>query len=237
MKIRYSFLVLVLWLISAINVFAQSNKRVSGSVIDSTKTAVEGANVKIIAGNDTLQTTTNEKGYFSFAKIKSTSFALSISSMGYNSFSANYNFGDSKSLELNAIELKFAGNMLKEVEIKSKPNPIRIMQDTVEYNAAAYQVLEGDNVADLIKQFPGLEVDDEYNVKTMGKDMVKLRVDGKDFFTSNVKDFISKLPAAIVAKIQVIDDFGDEANFTGIKIGEPTKMLNIVTKPGMNKGK
>lgn len=228
---------LVLWLISAINVFAQSNKRVSGSVIDSTKTAVEGANVKIIAGNDTLQTTTNEKGYFSFAKIKSTSFALSISSMGYNSFSANYNFGDSKSLELNAIVLKMAGNMLKEVEIKSKPNPIRIMQDTVEYNAAAYQVLEGDNVADLIKQFPGLEVDGEYNVKTMGKDMVKLRVDGKDFFTSNVKDFISKLPAAIVAKIQVIDDFGDEANFTGLKIGEPTKMLNIVTKPGMNKGK
>ena len=216
---------------------AQSNRRISGSVTDTTKTAVEGANIKIIAGNDTLQTTTNEKGYFSFSKIKASSFALTITSMGYNSFSANYSFGDSKTLELNAIELRLAGNMLKEVEIKSKPNPIRIMQDTVEYNAAAYQVLEGDNVADLIKQFPGLEVDDEYNVKTMGKEMVKLRVDGKDFFTSNVKDFISKLPAAIVAKIQVIDDFGDEANFTGIKIGEPAKMLNIVTKPGMNKGK
>src|SRR5690606_10894061 len=66
--------------------------------------------------------------------------------------------------------------------------------------------------------------------------LTKLRMNGEDFFTSNVEDFISKLPAGIVDKIQVIDDFGDEANFTGIKSGEPKKMLNIVTKPGMNKG-
>jgi len=125
---------------------------------------------------------------------------------------------------------------LKEVVIKGKPTPVRIMQDTIEYNAAAYQVLEGDNVADLLKQLPGLEVDDEYNVTTMGKGMTKLRINGKDFFTSNVKDFIARLPAEIVAKIQVIDDYGDQANFTGIKTAEPIKLLNIVTKPGMNRG-
>lgn len=125
---------------------------------------------------------------------------------------------------------------LKEVVIKGKPNPIRVMQDTIEYNAAAYQVLEGDNVADLLKQLPGLEVDDGYNVTTMGKGMTKLRVNGKDFFTSNVKDFIARLPAEIVAKIQVIDDYGDQANFTGIRMAEPIKLLNIVTKPGMNNG-
>ncbi|RZL42505.1 MAG: hypothetical protein EOP00_23425, partial [Pedobacter sp.] len=237
MKPNRSILIFILVLFCTVNVFAQTNKRVSGLLTDTAKIAIEGATIQVIAGNDTLKTTTNEKGYFSFSKIKSTSFTLSISSMGYYGFTANYSFGDSKSLELKTIELKLAGNMLNEVEIKAKPNPIRIMQDTVEYNATAYRVVEGDNVADLIKQFPGIEVDEDYNVKTMGKEMIKLRVDGKDFFTNNVKDFIATLPAAIVAKIQVIDDFGDEANFTGIKIGEPTKMLNIVTKPGMNKGK
>ncbi|RZJ81875.1 MAG: hypothetical protein EOO47_02685 [Flavobacterium sp.] len=237
MKQRISLFISFLLLFCTVNALAQSNKRVSGLLTDTTKTAIAGATVQLIAGRDTLKTTTNEKGYFDFSKIKSASFMLSISSMGYYGFTGNYRFGDSKSLELKPIELKLAGNMLNEVEIKAKPNPIRIMQDTVEYNAAAYRVVEGDNVADLIKQFPGIEVDDDYNVKTMGKEMTKLRVDGKDFFTNNVKDFISKLPAAIVAKIQVIDDFGDEANFTGIKIGEPAKMLNIVTKPGMNKGK
>lgn len=224
-------------LLGTSTLFAQSNKRVSGLVVDTSKTAINDANVMLIAGKDTLRTTTDSEGYFSFSKIKSEEFSLKITTVGYQEFTQQYSFGQKKHLEIASIELKLAKNMLKEIEVKAKPNPIRIMQDTIEYNVAAYQVLEGDNVADLLKQFPGLEIDKEYNVKTMGKEIVKLRVNGKDFFTSNVKDFISKLPAAIVAKIQVIDDFGDEANFTGIKIGEPTKMLNIVTKPGMDNGK
>ncbi|KQB99179.1 hypothetical protein AQF98_16495 [Pedobacter sp. Hv1] len=217
--------------------FAQNNKRINGYVVDTSKTAINDANVMLILGKDTLRTTTDSEGYFSFSKIKAEEFSLKITTVGYQEFIKSYSFGQKKQLEISTIELKLAKNMLKEIVVKAKLNPIRIMQDTIEYNAAAYQVLDGDNVADLLKQFPGLEVDKDYNVKTMGKEMVKLRVNGKDFFTNDVKDFISKLPAAIVAKIQVIDDFGDEANFTGIKIGEPKKMLNIVTKPGMDNGR
>lgn len=217
--------------------FAQNNKRVIGSVTDTSKTALSDVNIMLIAGKDTLRTVSAEDGYFSFSKIKSETFLLKVTAIGYQDFSRSYSFGKEKQLEIKELVLKLSSNTLKEVVVKAKPNPIRIMQDTIEYNAAAYQVLEGDNVADLLKQFPGLNVDEEYNVTTMGKEMVKLRVNGKDFFTNNVKDFISKLPAAIVAKIQVIDDYGDEANFTGIKTGEPIKMLNIVTKTGMDKGK
>ncbi|WP_169306805.1 TonB-dependent receptor [Pedobacter polaris] len=237
MKKRYSFSLLFLLILCTSTLFAQNNRRVSGLVTDSSKVVISDANVLLIAGKDTLRTTTDVDGYFNFSKIKTDQFSLKISITGYKEFSHSYSFGKERQLDIKGIELSFSGNMLKEVVIKSKPNPIRIMQDTVEYNAAAYQVLEGDNVSDLLKQFPGLEVDDEYNVKTMGKEMVKLRINGKDFFTNNVKDFIGRLPVGIVSKIQIIDDFGDEANFTGLKIGEPTKMLNIVTKPGMNRGK
>lgn len=217
--------------------FAQSNRRVSGFVVDTSKTAIIDAQIVLIAGSDTLRATSNTEGYFNFSKIKAETFSLKISLMGYQSYSSSHTFGKEKQLEIKPIVLRQEINMLQAVEIKAKPNPMRIMRDTIEYNAAAFQVLEGDNVADLIKQFPGMEVDEDYNVKAMGKDMVKLRVNGKDFFTNNIQEFIGKLPAAIVSKIQVIDDFGDEANFTGIKIGEPKKMLNIVTKPGMNKGR
>ncbi|WP_177217100.1 outer membrane beta-barrel protein [Pedobacter insulae] len=229
--------IFILLLFAAQSGFGQTSRRISGLVTDSTENGLSHANVILIAGKDTLQTTTNEEGYFNFSKIKAESFLLQINCLGYQSYSNTYDFAKGKLLEIKRIELKQTPNMLKTVEIKGKPNPIRIMQDTIEYNAAAYQVFEGDNVADLIKQFPGMEVDDQYNVKTMGQEMTKLRINGKDFFTNNIKDFIGKLPAGIVSKIQIIDDFGDEANFTGIKVGEPKKMLNIVTKPGMNKGK
>lgn|GEM_PF-323384 len=217
--------------------YAQSTRRVSGSVTDSTKTSVGDVTVLLIAATDTLRAVTNTEGVFSFPKIKAETFSIQITALGYHTFRQTYSFGKAKSLDINDIVLKPTAYMLKPVEIKAKPNPVRFMQDTVEYNAAAFRVEEGDNVADLLKQFPGLEVDDQNNVTTMGKNVVKLRVNGQDFFTSDVKEFIAKLPAGIVSKIQVIDDYGDEANFTGIKTGEPSKMLNIVTKPGMNKGK
>lgn len=220
-----------------LQVLAQANRKVSGSVIDSTNTIIPNSKVRIILAKDTMTTQSDEYGAFSFSKINEEKFTLEISNIGYLPYKATYSFAEKeKHKRLNNLILKPSSQMLNEVVITAKPNPVRFMQDTTEYNAAAFRVNEGDNVADLIKQFPGMEVDDQYGVKTMGKEMVKLRVNGKDFFTSDIKDFIGKLPAGIVSKIQVIDDFGDEANFTGIKIGEPRKMLNIVTKPGMDNG-
>lgn len=64
----------------------------------------------------------------------------------------------------------------------------------------------------------------------------KLRVNGVDFFTGNVKEFISQLPARIFDKLQIVDDYGDGANFSGIRNGASKKLLNLVTKPGMDHG-
>ena len=232
MKKKLSLLLSIFLFLCSSAGYAQNNNRVNGYVVDSAKNAIKDANVILISDKDTLHSTTDEEGYFSFKKVKGDAFSLKISTTGYQDFTANYSVNQ----KIKQIQLKRDVHMLKEVVIKGKPNPIRIMQDTIEYNAAAYQVLEGDNVSDLLKQLPGLEVDDDYNVTTMGKGMYKLRVNGKDFFTNNVKDFIARLPAGIVSKVQVIDDYGDQANFTGIKMAEPIKLLNIVTKPGMNKG-
>ncbi|WP_285008449.1 outer membrane beta-barrel protein [Pedobacter faecalis] len=231
------FIVTLLIFFGSLSLHAQQSRKVSGSITDTAKTAISGATVLLISEKDTLKSITDSEGYFSFSKITVNKFSLEISSVAYQKVSFEHSFTEKeRHKRLEPIELKPSNQMLKEVVIKGKPNPVRFMQDTVEFNAEAFQVLEGDNVADLIKQFPGMEVDDQYNVKSMGKQMVKLRVNGEDFFTGDVNEFIRRLPAGIVSKIQVIDDFGDEANFTGIKVGEPRKLLNIVTKPGMDNG-
>lgn len=227
----------LLFSLCSINGFSQTNRKVTGKVADTSGVAVIDASVMLIDQKDTLRTKTDADGQFSFSKVKNENFSLRISIIGYYDFKNDYSFGKKKNLHIADISLKMASNTLKEVVIKAKPNPIRVMQDTVEYNAAAYQVLDGDNVADLIKQFSGIEVDDDYNVKSMGQNVFKLRVNGKDFFTNDVKEFIATLPAEIVSKIQIIDDYGDQANFTGLKIGDPQKLINIVTKPGMDRGK
>jgi hypothetical protein len=235
--LKKNAILLLLLVLCTSTLFAQSNRKISGTVTDTSKTSLSAVNIRLIAGKDTISTSTDEEGNFMFSKVNAETFSIQVSTIGYQKFSASYSFEkNEKHRRLPTIALKLSAEMLKEVVIKGKPNPVRFMQDTVEYNADAFQVRDGDNVADLLKQFPGIEVDENYGVKSMGQELVKLRVNGKDFFTNNVSEFINKLPAGIVAKIQVIDDFGDQANFTGIKVGEPTKMLNIVTKPGMNKG-
>lgn len=209
-----------------------------GQVIDTTNVGVPGANVRLLAGKDTLITTTDSVGRFSFYHLKVSAISLLIRSIGYTAYSKSYILKEGESEQkIPAVILRAESQQLNEVVIKAKVVPIRLMKDTVEFNAAAYTVRENDQLEDLLKQLPGVEVDKDGNVTTAGKEMTKLRVNGKDFFTNNVKDFLAQLPAGIIDKLQVIDDYGDKANFTGVKKGEPQKMLNLVLKPNRNRGK
>ena len=231
------FLLFFLLIILSFNAQAQVQSKVSGSIIDSLKKPVEGVAVQLITDKDTLRSTTNSRGDFSFPKMNNNKFYLLVRALGYKPFASVYEIESSKKGSVLApITLKTEAINLADVEVKVKVDPIKIKKDTIEYNAGAYTVRENDKVEDLLKQLQGIEVDEKGAVTAMGKKMTKLRVNGEDFFTSNVEDYIRQLPADIIAKLQVIDDYGDEANFTGIKVGTPQKMLNLVTKPGMDKG-
>jgi len=231
------FLIFFLFLTFSLNAFAQSPIKISGQIIDSLKNPIEGAAIRLIMAKDTLRTNSDAQGNFAFSKVSPSKFYLSITALGYKSFASVYEAQQSKkSLILEPILLKTETIHLEDVEVKVKVDPIKIKKDTIEYNAGAYTIRENDKVEDLLKQLQGIEVDDKGSVTAMGKKMTKLRVNGEDFFTNNVEDYIRQLPADVIAKLQVIDDYGDQANFTGIKTGTPIKMLNLVTKPGKDKG-
>jgi hypothetical protein len=221
---------------------AQTTVRLRGVVQDTVKTGIPGANVRLINGKDTLNSSTDSVGKFSFTlkrpvSTSALSVAVLVRGVGYLPASSNFTLSATGTEQaIAALILKDASNQLAEVVIKAKIIPMRVMKDTVEFNAAAYTVRDGDNVDELLKQLPGIEIDKDGNVSSAGKEMTKLRVNGKDFFTSNVKEFISQLPAGIVDKLQVIDDYGDKANFTGVKSGEPQKILNLVLKDKRNRG-
>lgn len=52
-------------------------------------------------------------------------------------------------------------------------------------------------------------------------------VDGQEFFGGDVLMAIQNLPAGIVDKLQVVDDYGDKARLTGVRSGDAAKVLNI----------
>lgn len=114
--------------------------------------------------------------------------------------------------------------------------PVVLKEDTVEYDARAYAVRDGEAVEEMVKKLPGIDVDDDGNITANGEPITSIRLDGKEYFGDDVATAIQNLPADIVRSLQVIDDYGEQANVTGVKNGEPEKVLNINVKPDKKKG-
>ena len=195
-----------------------------------------GLPLRMISKKDTLKTATNEDGIFVFKNVKMATFVITIKSIGYATSVRRYLNNDAiKRIVLDPVILKNETNMLNEVKINGTPT-ITYKTDTVEYRASDYKVRENATVDELLKKMEGMEVGSDGTLTHQGQQVTKARLNGKDFAGGNVAQAIQTLPADIVEKIQIVDDYGDQAGRTGIKDGDPTKVLNITTRADRSVG-
>ncbi|WP_295673674.1 outer membrane beta-barrel protein [uncultured Mucilaginibacter sp.] len=233
MKLFYLFI--AAFLIGA-NTYAQTGRDVHGTVTDSAKVTLPGSIVRLITATDSISTATDARGAFVFKGVKAAQFSLVVQSIGFNPVIKRIALDNStEPVFLRPIILKPSSQMLKEVTI-SDVLPVKIKEDTVEFNAAAYKVRDGAPIEDVIKKVPGADVDANGNVTFQGKSVTKVRVNGKDFFGGDLKTATQNLPADAVQNVQFVNDYGDQANLTGIKTGEPETILNINIKASRNHG-
>jgi hypothetical protein len=216
-----------------------SKAQVKGIVIDSaSKKPID----KVVAGLvvkdkplDTTYTFTNEKGEFSFDIVPASNFSVIITNSGYAPVAKFIPVKQAeKIINIGSVILATRAKLMDEVVVTAAP--IVIKEDTIEYRADAFKTKEGAVVEDLLKKLPGMQVDKDGNIKAQGKEVTRIKVNGKDFFGGDVKTATKELPANIVDKIQVIDDYGDQATVSGIKDGDPDKIINIELKKDKNKG-
>ncbi len=224
-------------LLSAGSIFAQTGRDVSGVVVDTTKTAIMGATVKLIQTDkkDTLSIRTNLDGLFTIRNVTAAQFTIQITSLGYTPYAKSFQFSGTGNQVLDKITLQQGSTMLQEIIITGAP-PVTIKQDSIEYRVSDLKLKDGAVVEDAIKRLDGAEVDKDGNVTASGKSVTKIKIDGKEVFGGDMKTITKNIPASAIDKIQLIDDYGDQANFTGVKDGTPETIINITTKPGQNKG-
>jgi len=108
--------------------------------------------------------------------------------------------------------------------------------DTIEYDASTFQVPEGSTVQDLLRRLPGIELSQDGSIKSDGKDVTKVTVDGKQFFGSDPDVATKNLPAESVSKVQVFDTQTEEEEATGIDSKSDDKTMNLELKEGYKKG-
>lgn len=248
-KLAKISLITLIFILSIAQLFAQNAPRpastpaqpipfrqVSGVVKDSLDQAVPGASVTLTSSADTIKTLTNEDGIFIFRNVKSWVFKIQVTSIGLVSkvVSGKYNDATPR-LTLDPIILKNDEKVLNEVVVNGTPS-IVYKTDTVEYRASDYVVRKGATIDELLQKMEGVQVGNDGSVTVNGTPVAKARLNGKDIYGGDVATTIQNLPAEIVEKIQMVDDYGNSAARTGVKDGDPTKILNITTRQDKSVG-
>lgn len=214
---------------------AQTSKTVNGVLRDSTGLSVIAASVKLISSQDTLQASSDVDGNFFFKNVKGDNFKLLITSLGFQPLSKSFSFDGKNQLNIPTLTMRFESQLLDVVNVTGG-TLVTMKEDTVEYNAKDYKVRPNAMTEELIKKLDGVEVDKDGNVQAQGESVSRVRINGKDFFGGDVKTATKNLPADIIEKIQIVDDYGDQANLTGNKTGDPEKVLNITIDEKNNNG-
>ncbi|MEO8769188.1 MAG: TonB-dependent receptor [Ferruginibacter sp.] len=184
---------------------------------------------------DSLKTSSGDNGEFSFSNARAKNTGLIVTYIGYNTFTNSYDFTNESGVQtIDNIIMAPGNSTLENVTLQS--SKIQIKEDTVSYTVDSTMYRKNDNVEQMLKNLPGVQVDKNGTVTAQGKEVTKVKVNGKEFFGGDVKTATRELNADMVDKIQIIDDYGDQAAFTGVKDGDPTKTMNIQLKKDKNKG-
>ncbi len=216
--------------------YAQGRYEVRGVLQDTMGTGIGGATVKLTSSSDTIIVRTSDEGEFILAGITSLNFLLTVSNLGYQTLEKDYTLDGSKYLVvLDTLQLLPQSYELDPISILAR-RAIIIKKDTIEYRARSYLIRENAFTIDLLKKLPGININREGNLIAQGKIVTRVKVNGRDFFGGDVETAIRNIPANLIEKIQVIDDYGDKARLTGGTDGGYQKIINIKTWANLRKG-
>lgn len=228
--------ILTFLMVACLTLFGQSIIRISGLVRNANGENLANATISFVSSLDSLNSISASDGHFAFTVNKISSFELIITMQDYKTFRKSFlNDPAKNSIVLSPIILTPKYEELVPVMVTAT-KPLTIMEDTVEYNASSYKLRPGAELERLMKRLPGIYWDTGGNVIMNGKQIKRVLLNGQLFIAGDIKNALQNLPADIIDKVQVIDDYGDKAKLTGVKSGESEKVLNIILKNDKRNG-
>ena len=219
----------LLLLIVAGQTFAQI--KLEGIVKDSIGNPLELANV--IAINQETKALesygiTNDKGYYRLALAKNAAYTMQVSYIGMKTFS------ESLATKEEDIEKDFSlesDTSLDEIELTYEM-PVTINGDTLTYNADSFNKGTERKLEDVLKNLPGVEINDDGQIEVEGKVVSKVMVDGKDFFDGDSKLATKNIPSNAVDKVQVLKNYAEIGQLSSVTNNQDNIAINVKLKEG-----
>ncbi|GEM_PF-4840267 len=210
-------------------VFAQVH--VEGVVTDTTDRPLSLANVLLMeGGNVAAFAASNADGRFFLEADPPASgrFYLRVSYLGYADYLDSFRV-DAKTRRFSFhVRMQPLPIVLDEARVEYQV-PLQIKDDTVVYEVDSF--LRGDEqvLKDILKRLPGLEVSPNGEVFFLGKRVSKVLVEGEKFFAGDVKTAVENVPADVVDKIEVLNNYSDVGLMKNV-VNQGEIALNVTLK-------
>ena len=240
MKRKIFFVMLALFTIAAV---AQDKKAKDGTITGYVYSATEGAALQNAALQlymlpDTVYktgTASDKDGRFEL-KAAAGNYLLRLSYVGFLPQDKVVTIVSDKKSDIGRLVLNDDVVALKEAVVTAEAAQVTMVEDTTVYNTSAFRVAPGSMLEELIKKYPGVELEEDGTIKINGKTVNRILMKGKDFFGTDKNVALKNVPVDLVDKVKFYDKQSDFSRITGIDDGEEETVLDLQMKKGADQG-
>lgn len=200
---------MLLFFLYASTLYSQSEKSIEGKLTDESGETVTSASVllKSTSGEIVTYAISDIDGSFVLTTTSLGTHILEVSHISYALHSEAIELTETEDTYLFQIALQSKSNNLDEVVIQGRRAAARQKGDTLSYNLDAFTTGSEQKLKDIIEKLPGLEIDENGRIKSEGKVIGNLLVDGKPFFGDNHKIATDNLNAEMIGGIDLLNNY------------------------------
>ena len=203
--------------------------KMKGKILDSLNSPLESASIvainKLTNGLENYALSDKE-GKYELNLKENNGYKIQVSSIGLITINDTIETKESDFLKDYILR---ANVVLDEVVVTM---PVVVRGDTLIYNADSFKNGSERKLEDIIDKLPGVQINDNGQIEVEGKVVNKLMVNGKDFFDGDTKVGTKNIPSSAVDKIQVLRNYAEVGQLSGVRNNQDNYAINIKLKQG-----
>ncbi|MBK8848244.1 MAG: TonB-dependent receptor [Bacteroidetes bacterium] len=222
--------------LASIQGYSQNARSVTGMVVDAkSDSPIPFCAIALVNNDNKIEKSVvaDETGKFQiFHRLEN--FRLVIKALGYVT-------DTSKTIQALAVGVTDAGKFslmptnvnLKEVEVSGDKNYAQVSLDRKVFNVGKDITATGGTLADVLKQIPGLAINEDNRMNMRGSDNMQILVDGRNsaMLSGENQNAMDQIPAAAIERIEIITNPSSQFEASG-----NAGIINIVMKKNMERG-
>ena len=234
----------------ALTAWAQREVNIMGDVKDGfMKTPLTDAHVSICRADssvlvDSLKMTIymrSDKPFLAVysAKVKTDANTVLVHAWkeGYDDVWQRVSIGRETEVEVPTIEMRKMRELnLNEVVVKATRVKMSYRGDTIVYDATAFKLPDGSMLDALIRQMPGVTLNEAGEIFVNGRKVDELLLGSRSFMRGNKKVLMENLPYYTVQNIKVYDKQSDKSKALGYDVDPKQFVMDVNLKQEYQRG-